>query len=148
MTFYELMLFIHIAAAILWIGAGFMLLIQAIRAERHGESAAIRRIVDDGESLGKTFFVPASGIVLAAGIVLTIDGPWSFDQLWIVIGLLGFAATFSTGLFVIEPRMKLIGQLMEREGGFGPAATAEARRLLVLSRLDYVVLFVVVPTWR
>jgi hypothetical protein len=80
------------------------------------------------------------------GIALVIESDaWSFDSLWIVLGLVGFAATFVTGLFMIKPASERIGAAMEREGGrLTPALRTDIRKLIVMSRLDYVVLFLVI----
>lgn len=75
---------------------------------------------------------------------MVVDGPWEFEQLWITLGLLGWLLTLLTGLFVITPRTKRISRLVEEEGGMGPRTTVEARRLLTITRIDLVVLFLVV----
>jgi hypothetical protein len=42
-------------------------------------------------------FIPASLTVVVFGIALVIQSDaWTFDYLWIVLGLLGFATTFVT----------------------------------------------------
>ena len=144
MTRYELWLFLHIVAAIIWIGAGFLLQVLGLRADRARDDASLRKVLDDVHGLANVLFIPASLSVLIFGLLLVFDGPWSFEELWITLGLVGYAATFVTGLAVISPRAKRIGQIMERERGFGPTAAAETKKLLVISRIDLVVLFLVV----
>ena len=62
-----------------------------------------------------------------------------------MLGLIGFAATFVTGLFMIKPASERIGAAMEREGGrLTPALRTDIRKLIVMARLDYVVLFLVI----
>jgi hypothetical protein len=62
-----------------------------------------------------------------------------------VLALIGFAGTFVTGAFLLKPIGDRIAATVERDGGtMGPEALAEARRLIILSRLDYVVLLIVV----
>jgi uncharacterized membrane protein len=84
--------------------------------------------------------------VVIFGIALVIESEaWSFDQLWIVLGLVGFATTFVTGLFMIKPASERIGAAMEREGGrLTPQLRTDIRKLIVMARLDYVVLFLVI----
>src|SRR5215213_8693722 len=144
MTWYEFLLFVHIAAAIAWAGSGFLLMVLALRAERTNDEAAIRRILDDNTWLATRLFIPASLTVFVAGVLLTIDGPWEFDQLWVVIGLLGYAATFFTGLAILRPRGDRIAAMIARDGGLTPVSFADARRLLALARIDYVVLLLVI----
>jgi Predicted integral membrane protein (DUF2269) len=78
------------------------------------------------------------------GVLLVFEGPWTFDELWIVLGLVGYAMTFLTGSLVISPQIRRISKVMERDGGMSEAAIAEVRRLFLISRVDLVVLFAVV----
>jgi uncharacterized membrane protein len=145
MTWYEFLLFVHISAAVIWIGAGFMLVVLALRAERTDDEATIEQILIWNAWLATHLFIPASLTVVAAGVWLTIDGPWEFDQLWIVLGLLGYASTFVTGVAVLRPRGDRIAAAMARDGGeLTPQTLADTRRLLALARIDYVTLFLVI----
>jgi uncharacterized membrane protein len=146
MTLYELRPFIHISATVVWVGAGLCSLVLAIGYDRDGDEPAIRRFLADQERLATRLFIPASLTVVLFGIALVIESEaWSFDQLWIVLGLVGFAATFVTGLFMIKPASERIGAAMEREGGrLTPQLRTGIRKLIVMARLDYVTLFLVI----
>jgi uncharacterized membrane protein len=146
MTLYEFLLFVHIAATVVWVGAGLCSLVLAIGYDHDGDEPAIRRFLADQERLATRLFIPASLTVVIFGIALVIESEaWSFDQLWIVLGLVGFAATFVTGLFMIKPASERIGAAMEREGGrLTPELRTDIRKLIVMARLDYVVLFLVI----
>jgi uncharacterized membrane protein len=144
MTFYELVLFGHILAAAIWFGAGLLFHVLAHRADRARDTVAMRRLLDDTVVLSNQLFIPASMTVLLAGLLLVIDGPWSFGELWIVLGLLGFAATTATGVLVIKPRSERIGKLTpDSGGGLTAEAVYEARRMLAIARIDYVTLVLV-----
>ncbi len=82
-------------------------------------------------------------LLLLAGFGLVSEGDWSLGSLWLVLGLLGYAATFATGIAVIKPRSEHIARLIGRDGGMGPEAAYESRRLLALARVDYVTLVLV-----
>lgn len=144
MDLYELLLFVHIAATVIWVGSGFLLLVLGLMANRTDDDAQLQRILADNESLAMRLFVPSSVTVLAAGIALMIDGSWSFEYLWLVLGLIGYLATFVTGLFLLKPHGERIHAMIERAGGMTGAARAETRRLLTLARIDSVVLFLVI----
>lgn len=75
MTLYELLLFLHIAFAIVWIGSGFLLHVLGYRADRADDHAAIERLFRDQTALANLIFIPSSLLVLAFGIWLTIEGP-------------------------------------------------------------------------
>ena len=146
MTLYEFLLFIHVAATVVWVGAGLFSLVLAIGYDHDGDEPAIRRFLADQERLATRLFIPASLTVVIFGIALVIESDaWTFGYLWIVLGLVGFAATFVTGLFMIKPASERIGAAMEREGGrLTPALRTDVRKLIVKARLDYVVLFLVI----
>jgi uncharacterized membrane protein len=146
MTLYEFLLFIHISATVVWVGAGLCSLVLAIGYDRDSDEPAIRRFLADQERLATRLFIPASLTVVIFGIALVIESDaWSFDQLWIVLGLVGFAATFVTGLFMIKPASERISAAMEREGGrLTPELRTDIRKLIVMARLDYVTLFLVI----
>ena len=140
MTWYELLLFIHIGGSIVWIGAGFLSLVLATTYDRESDEAAIRRFLHDQEWLAMKLFVPASLIVVVMGIALVIESDaWTFDYLWIVLGLVGYAATFVTGFFFIRPASERIGADMEQQGGrLTPELRVRIRKLIVMARVDYV----------
>ena len=146
MTWYELFLFIHIGASIVWIGAGFLSLVLATTYDRESDEVAIKRFIHDQEWLAMRLFVPASLIVVLMGIALVIESDaWSFSYLWIVLGLIGYAATFVTGLFFIKPASERIGAEMERQGGrLTPKLRSDIRKLIVTARVDYVTFALVV----
>jgi uncharacterized membrane protein len=145
MTLYELLLFIHIAATVVWVGAGFFGIVLALGYDKDSDDAAIERLLKDNERLALRLFVPASLIVVLMGIALVIESDaWSFDQLWIVLGLAGFAATFVTGLFLLKPVGDRIAAQIERDGGMTPQTLVDVRKLLVKARTDSVVLFLVI----
>ena len=143
MSLYELLLFLHICAAIVWIGAGTLINLLAFRYDQAADHEGLRRIAVDNEHLAKILFIPASFATLILGILTTIDGPWSFGDLWILIGLGGIAATIFTGMAIISPRSEEIATMMERDG-MTPAAAVKIKQLLTMARIDLVVLYLVV----
>jgi uncharacterized membrane protein len=143
MSRYELYLLLHILGAIVWVGAHANLQYLALRAERAGDDAGLKRVLDDGDALAK-IIIPASLVVVLAGVLMVLDGPWSFSMLWIDLGLAGFAATFVTGMFLLDPAGKKLAATVEAEGGFGRSAAAQAKRLLAISRVDGLAIVLVV----
>jgi uncharacterized membrane protein len=143
-TYYGVVLFLHLSFAIIWIGAGMLFHVLGFRAQRSGDDQAMRYIFDSLVAMAPRLFIPSSLLVLIFGVLLTIEGPWSFGDLWILVGLAGFAITFATGMLWIEPQSKRVKAMIERDGGMSPEANALAERMMVFARLDYVVLFVIV----
>ena len=141
MTYYEVLLFVHLLGVAIWFGTGFALLVLGNRLA--DDNQALRSLFGQSEWLATRIFIPVSLIVLIAGILLTIEGPWSFDQLWVLLGLVGFAVTFVTGLFVLKPQSEKIGADLARDG-MTPAVAAEIGRMFTRMRIDYAVIGLVV----
>jgi uncharacterized membrane protein len=143
MSLYELLLFLHITAVIVWLGAGSLINLLAFRSDRAADLDGLRRVARDAGELSLKLFMPASIATLILGIFLTIDGPWSFGNLWIVIGLGGIAATIVTGATVLGPRSGALSAQLDAEG-MTPEAAIKIKQLLTLARIDLVVLYLVV----
>jgi uncharacterized membrane protein len=144
MARYDLYLFVHVVAAIVWLGAGLLIQIQAHLADRAQDAEGLRRAAGDGAALGTLLFIPASLTVLVFGLLMVLDGPWGFDTLWVDLGLAGYLATFLTGILVMKPGSERIAAMMERDGAASETALLETRRLLVKGRVDTLVLYLVV----
>ena len=67
---------------------------------------------------------------------------WGFGDDWIVIGLILFAITFLAGAGFFGPESGRIKKLIESEGA--DAAQARVKRLLVLTRIDLMILFLLI----
>lgn len=144
MSYYEVLLFLHIAAVAVWLGSAFFFFVLFQRAKTSRDSLLAERLGVHSEWLAKRLFIPASMSVLVLGILLTIEGPWTFDQLWILLGLGGFAATFVLGVGLIEPTTKKMHAAIEAHGPAHPAVGRQNRRLEGLAVLDLALLFVIV----
>ena len=143
MSFYELLLFGHIVAAIIWLGSGVLLDVLAFKAERAHDDEGLRRVASDSADLSLKLFLPSSLTVLVLGLLLVADGPWSFGDLWVVLGLAGYLATFLTGILVMKPGSEHVDEIVTRDGMTTEARTA-IRKLLAKGQVDSVVLYVVV----
>ena len=144
MSYYETLLFLHVGAAAIWLGAAFLFFVLFQRAKRARDPLLAERLGAHTEWLAKRLFVPTSASVLVLGILLTIEGPWSFDQLWIVLGLVGMVTTFALGIGVIEPTTKRMHRALEEHGPAHVEVARYDRRLDALGAIDLTLLFSVV----
>ena len=67
MTWYELWLFVHIAAAMIWIGGAFVAQVLGVLAKRSGDPARSAAFGRDLAFVGPKVFMPASLVVVASG---------------------------------------------------------------------------------
>ena len=142
MTWFTFLLFVHVAAAIVWIGGGLMMQLFALRASMLGDPARMATLGPDIEWIANRTFIPASLIGFLSGILLVIESDfYGFGDDWIVIALALYATTFLAGLLFLGPESGRVGKLTA-EGS--PEAGPRMARLIFLSRLDLVLLWVIV----
>ena len=141
MSWYEFLLFVHIAAAALWLGGGLFLQIYAISVRRGGDPQEMGQFAARVGKLGDRVFIPAAVTVVLAGIGLTIEGSWSWGTFWIVFALAAFVGSFLTGALVIGPTAKKIGAV----GADSAEGEELTQRIFIVSRVDlafmYAILF-------
>jgi len=141
---YALFRLVHVAVAVFWVGGGLTLLVLALRAERSRDPDEMAAIASQGAFVGERFFAPAGLVVLLTGIAMMLHTDWGWGKLWVVAGLVGYAATFATGILFLSPQAKRIARLLEEKGAADPETQGAIRRLLIVLRVDSAVLALVV----
>ncbi len=135
---------VHVVGAVIWVGGGMTLTILAMRAERSSDPGDMATIARQAAFVGERVFAPVGLLVFLMGIAMVINLHWGWGTTWIVIGLVGYVITFLTGLLVLGPLAKQIGQLMETQGPGAPETQAAIQRILLIARIDMGVLLVIV----
>jgi len=87
--------------------------------------------------------MPASIVVLLAGIYLVLDGDWGFDHYWIVSSLLVLIGSAVLGAAFLGPEGKRIGELVAVRGAEDPEVQTRIDRINLASRIELVFLFIV-----
>ena len=140
MTWYEFLLFVHIACAVIWIGGGFVFQVYGMVELASGDRAAIARFAGNVGRIGERLFIPAALLVVLAGIGLMIDGDWPWGRLWVVFALVTFIGSFLLGVLVLGPTAKRI----EVVGPETEEGQRLIRRVFSLLRVDLLFLFAIV----
>ena len=140
MTWYEFLLFVHVTAAVIWLGGAFTFQMYGAVVRSGGDAEEMARFAGRAGALAERMFVPASLIVIMAGVWMMFDGNWDWGQLWVVFALVTFAASFVTGLFVISPMAKRIPQV----GPATPAGQELIRRMFTILRIDLAYMYAIV----
>ncbi len=144
MTLYEFLLVLHVIVVIIWLGAGFTMDLLFLRAERMRDARDFGKTGEFQEWLIPRLFIPFGVLTLVSGVVLVFDGPWSFGDLWILIGLAGWIAAWGVGFLVIRPQGEKMKAIVMQHGPTSPEARRQARLLSVLSRVQLLSLFLIV----
>jgi uncharacterized membrane protein len=142
--FYNLLKFLHVLLAITWVGSGICLAILAVRAQKSQQTDAMARFSADASFVGEKILGPISGVLLLMGIFLVLKGPWGFGDTWILVGIAGWAISAAVGIFYLGPRAKQLDVLLREKGASDPESVEKIRQILLISRLDILVLVVVV----
>lgn len=142
---YDLLKYTHVLGAITWVGAGIFIQYYATRLSRAKETQKLAGFAKDIEKAGTQLAMPASLLALLAGIVMVAYSPAiAFRDLWILAGLVGYAATFVTGAFFLGPLAGKIGDAIDEKGIDDPDVSAMVSRIFTVSRVDLVVLLLVI----
>ncbi len=143
-TLYDWLLFLHVLAAMVWVGGGVMLAVLAARVVRDPDPGAVGRFTGSLRVLGPLVLAPATVAVLGLGMWLVVDSEaWDFGQLWVQLGPGLFVAAFLVGA-VWQSRSALAATRAA-----GREDDAEARRQLRRWLAGYwlIVALLVVAVW-
>ena len=141
---YDLLKFVHVGAAVVWVGGGAMIQFFALRALGRKDPLGMVQFTRDVEWIGNHVLLPSALVVVVFGFLLVWDGPWELSTTWIWLSLVIYAISFVVGLFVLTPQAKKIGDLIEAEGPESGAVQSQIGRILQISRVDLVLLFAIV----
>jgi uncharacterized membrane protein len=142
-TSYELWLFLHISAAMVWIGGATVAQIFGVLAQRSGDPAQSAAFGRSMGFIGPKIFMPASIAVLVTGVLLTEDGNWDWSETFIWLGVVLWATVSFVAFAFLTRAMARVGARMAAEGP-SPELGAEVSKLVLLARALILVLFVIV----
>jgi uncharacterized membrane protein len=90
-SLYDWLKFLHVLAAMGWLGGILMLHAVALAARRRGDALGFARSL---RFVGPAVLAPSTLAVVAFGIWLVVDSPvWAFDQTWVWAALVLLGAT-------------------------------------------------------
>lgn len=131
--------FLHVAAAILWLGGGFSIVLIAARAERANDDAQLSHVIRSSAFLGKMVFFPAQLILLISGGILWWMS-WKLVEFWLLLGLGGFVASMLIGMLIMGPGSERLAARLDTEAD-SASALDEGRRLMRIGRFEMVILY-------
>jgi uncharacterized membrane protein len=145
MTLYEVLLLLHIVAAIIWVGGGIATNVLGARLMGAGDATAMAGFARQVGWMGTRVFAPASLAVLGLGIAMVAENDaWTIGQLWIVVALVGIGLSAITGASFFGPESKRISAAIEARGAQDPEVRRRLGRIISLGRLDLLLLLLIV----
>ncbi len=140
---YELVKYVHILCAVVWVGGAFYAQVLAIQVGRSADPADMPKLGRHMEVIGTRVFLPASVLLLIAGVIMTMQR-WAFQQTWISIAIVLWLASALMGSLYLGPNSKRVAQLFEADGPTSVSGRALLGRLFLVSRLELVSFLVVI----
>ncbi len=140
---YTLVKYVHVLAAMVWVGGVFYSQVLAWRAARSDDPSELPRTARAIGYLGLRIFLPTAIILFVAGLFLVID-KWQFSQLWVSVSMLTWLVLVLIGALYLGPNGEKTGKLFATEGPTSVAARASLDKIFLVTRLQIVLLVLVV----
>lgn len=134
---YQLLLFVHIVSAVIWVGGAFAIQALAFLVSRSDDPMELPRLGRNLEIIGSRVFMPAAIVLFVAGAWMTVL-QWSFGNTWIAVSVGLFVLSALGGALYLGPRAKRAAALFDADGPSSAEARALIGRLFVVSRLELV----------
>ena len=136
MNHYDVLVFLHVASVIVWLGVGTTVALVAVYAQRARDGAILERLASLVAWLAPRVLAPASLAALGFGIAAAHSGHWPM-LFWFHVGEAAFAISF---LLNVTVRLPLVRRA--RRGASDPRRVA--RIVLALAIAELTVLYLAV----
>lgn len=143
MTWYELWLFLHVTAAIVWVGGATAIQVFGIRTKQAADPAKTAFFAGNVAFTVTWIFLPAALVIILSGIGLTRTGNWDWGEPFIVGGLLLWAIVSLVAFGFLGREIGKAGARLAAEGP-SPALGLRMRNLVWLSRVLLGILLLIV----
>jgi hypothetical protein len=143
MTWRELWLFLHVTAAMVWIGGAVAIQVFGILTKRAADPAKSAFFASNVSFTVSRILFPAALVVLLSGIGLKVEGHWDWSEPFIVYGLVFWALVSAVAFGYLGGAIGRAGMQLASEGP-SPALALRMRNLTWLARGLLVVLLTIV----
>lgn len=143
MTWYELWLFLHISAAIVWIGGAATIQVFGILTKRAADPAKTSFFAANVSWTVMRVFLPASALIFVSGVGLTRTASWDWGEPFVVWGLVLWALVSLVAFGFLGRALGQAGDQLASEGP-SPALGLRIRNLVWVSRALLGILLVIV----
>ncbi len=146
LTNYNAFKFVHVLAAVVWVGGACVVQVYAFLALRTNDPLRVAAFAGDTEFVGTRIFLPTSLILLVSGLFTIHDsgGGWSYSQGWVQFGLAVIVLSIAVGAGYLGPESGRIAKATERRGVESAEVQQRIRRIFLVSRIELVFLLAVI----
>lgn len=143
MTWYEFWTFLHVLAAMVWIGGAAAIQVFGILTKRAADPAKTAFFAQNVSLTVNWVLFPAALVVLVAGIGLVENGNWDWGEPFVFWGLILWVAVALVAFGFLGRAIGSAGARLAAEGP-SPALALRLRNLVWLSRGLLLTLVVIV----
>lgn len=143
MELQEWLSFLHILAAIVWVGASITQSVIMTRANRDQDRTVVAGLARQLEWLGPFLIGPAAVAVVGTGIWIALIHGAAFSDTWIWLSLVLVGVSMILGMTYFGPEGRRIGRIIGERGSEDAELRRRLDRLLLIGRLDLLILAVV-----
>lgn len=138
---YELIVFIHILSAMVWVGGGLFAQFTIAHLRSNGGDSAVAEYLIGLEWAENRVFGLSSGLVFLTGLTMVIlSEAWAFSQLWVIVALALFIVDSAIQGIMGGRALKDLRAAAESEssGIAGPL-----KRVMTVNNVDTVLVLVI-----
>ena len=133
MTTRTLLLAVHITGVAAWLGANFVQLVLTPRFAR-ADRAIAKAWTDATIMLGERYYNLAGGVIGLTGVLLVLDGDWSWSAGFVIVGISVVVIGGVLGVGLFGPVAKRRAAALE--SGDDEAAAVALKRIMPAAVLD------------
>ena len=151
MTSFQLLLFVHILAVVIWIGGALVGMLIGMQLRKSGDAAAFSKFCTAFATIAGPMFGGSAVLVGITGIwMVAMDGAPDFSDRWVSIGLTGWLVSLVMGATVVGMSWTKLGRVLAEPGATLEGAAALTKRAVTLTWIDLAirVAVVYVMVWR
>lgn len=142
MSFYDLLVFIHIFSAILGLGPGFVMIYIVTKAQDMNELKHAYEI----RNRIHIFVMVGGSLLLLTGLGMGLLQPYLFKKIWFVGSLVLYLIALAAGPMLLSPRSKPIKKLLNEHTGNDIPNTyyALSKQLFFYERMTNIIFFIII----
>ncbi len=142
MSFYDILVVIHVFSAIVGLGPGFVMIYIVTKAETMTELRHVYKI----RNRIHIFVMIGGTLLLLTGLVMGLLRPYLFNQIWFISSLVLFLIALGAGPILLSPRSKPIKIILEEHKGehVPESYHALSKQLFFYERITNIIFFIII----
>lgn len=142
MSFYDILVVIHVFSAIVGLGPGFVMIYIVTKAETMTELRHVYKI----RNRIHIFVMIGGTLLLLTGLVMGLLRPYLFNQIWFISSLVLFLIALGAGPILLSPRSKPIKKILEKHKGehIPEQYYVLSKELFFYERITNIIFFIII----